>query len=74
MADYDENGNPIPPPDAESARESAGYDSSGDAQAQPVWDSGIGDAVVTVQHTASNSLLGLIFVIGALYFLMKDGD
>jgi hypothetical protein len=68
MADYDEQGNVIPPPDAQAAREDSLtpetvlYD-----ETHPV-DTGMAAEVVTIMGPSLNPLLVLGLMIGALWY------
>lgn len=70
MADYDEDGNIIPPSDAESARENIDAPNTSPG----VWDSGVGDAIVTVNANKESSVLGMFLMFAALYFIFSGRE
>jgi hypothetical protein len=87
MADYDQYGNPIPPSDAQAAREAAvaagdtlaareasvGGTSSGSSD--PMSPDYVSPDVVTVTAPAGNSSwIGMAIIAGLLYFLLTGED
>lgn len=67
MATYDENGDVLVPDDAEATQEP----SSDTASAPPAYDWG-STPQFTVTGGTGAPMIGLFFLIGALYFLLRD--
>jgi hypothetical protein len=71
VADYDQYGNPIPPADAQAAREGDTIPPADSSD--PSSPNYVSPDVVTVTAPAGNSsLLGLAILVGLLYFMMRD--
>jgi hypothetical protein len=68
MADYDQYGNPIPPADAEAAREGVAPPGTSSDPMSPDY---VSPEVVTITAPATNSSwIGMAIIAGLLYFLL----